>query len=149
MPYEHEYHFFTNFTLWFHTLPVHIGHIRKNYLEWNKIVKYNIHIYIYVKFEHMLCMGVGWWSKFGGLKLIFLILCRELYKSTRPRTLCREPVGRLSAYLTDGPTAITAVPLCRELPLCWEPAPAALAVDPLCHEPRSVPRACYVTSRHK
>jgi hypothetical protein len=117
MPYEHEYHFFTNFTLWFHTLPVHIAHIRKNYLEWNKIVKYNIHIYIYVKFEHMLCMGVGWWSKkFGGLKLIFLILCRELYKSTPPRTLCREPVGRLSAYLTDGPTAVTAVPLCRELP---------------------------------
>jgi hypothetical protein len=122
--------FFTNFTLWFYALPVHSEHTRKNYLEWNKIVKYNIHIYIYVKFENMLCMGVGWWSKkFGRLKLIFLlILCRELCKSTRLRTLCREPMGRLSAHLTAGPMTVTVVPLCREVP--------------------AVPRACFCSSRH-
>jgi hypothetical protein len=79
MSHEYEYHFVTNFTLWFHALSVHIGHIRKIYLEWNKIDKYSIHRYIYVKIEHILCMNVCWSrKKFGKLEMIFLILCREL-----------------------------------------------------------------------
>jgi hypothetical protein len=79
----------------------------------------------------------------------FLILCPELCKSTRPRTLCGEPVDQLSAHLTDGPIAVTAVPFAVSSPLCREHAPVALSVDLLCREPCSVPRACYVTSRHR
>jgi hypothetical protein len=59
---------------------------------------------------------------------IFLILCRELWKSTRHRILCWEPKGGLSAHLTARPTAVTAVPLCREV--------------------SAVPRACFYNSRH-
>jgi hypothetical protein len=33
MSHEHESHFSNNFTLLFHALVVHIGPIRKNYLE--------------------------------------------------------------------------------------------------------------------
>jgi hypothetical protein len=40
MPHEHESHFSNNFTILFHALVVHIGPIRKNYLEWSKIFKY-------------------------------------------------------------------------------------------------------------
>jgi hypothetical protein len=57
----------------------------------------------------------------------FNSLPRALKKHSAQNSLTRAK-GGLSAHLTAGPTAVTAVPLCREV--------------------QAVPRACFCNSRH-
>ena len=90
---KHEYHFCTNFSLWFHALPVQIGRIRKKYIEWNKIVKYSKQSYNCAKLEHVVSRDVfDGQKKFGVEESFFLPRFTVSYiKAHGKPVVCREP----------------------------------------------------------
>jgi hypothetical protein len=79
MSHEHEYHFLNKFTLWFYALAVHIGPIRKNYVERSKIVKYSKQRQNGANYEHVHCTCVCWARKKFEVDNVkfFWKLCRE------------------------------------------------------------------------